>query len=349
MDRQISFQGISVDDQSLPFIIAEIGHNHQGSVELCKTIIDAAIDAGASAVKLQKRSNKHQFTSKAYNSVYNSENSYGATYGEHREKLEFGRDEYIELKKYCANKGVVFFSTAFDIPSLEFLADLEMPIIKIASGDIVNIPLLREVSQTGIPIIASTGASDFEEVCLAHSVLSSGKSEFALLQCTSGYPAKYEELNINVITQYRNAFPNTVIGFSSHENGIVAPVAAYVMGARIIEKHFTVDRTMKGTDQAFSLSPSGMAQMCKDLSRIHKSFGDTEKKVLSSELVAMKKQRKSIVAAKNLTKGTVIEISDLALKVPDEGLKPYLIDDLIGKTLQVDLLEDDYVKMEDFA
>ncbi|QNI72331.1 N-acetylneuraminate synthase family protein [Synechococcus sp. NOUM97013] len=348
-NRSITIQNVTINDNSSPFVIAEIGHNHQGSLELCKQMIDSAVLAGVSAVKLQKRSNKHQFTAKAYNSIYNSENSFGVTYGEHRERLEFGRDEYSDLIKYCQSKNIIFFSTAFDIPSLNFLVEMDMPVLKIASGDIVNTPLLKEASETGIPIIASTGASDLVEVRNAYEILASGKSEFALLQCTSGYPAKYEELNINVITQFRNSFPDTVIGFSSHENGIVAPIAAYVLGARIIEKHFTTDRTMKGTDQAFSLSPSGMAQMCKDLSRIKLSMGSSDKRVLSSELISMKKQRKSIVAARDLAKGRIIEISDLALKVPDEGLKPYLIDNLIGKTLKVDLLEDDYVKMEDFA
>ena len=283
---------------------------------------------------------------KTYNNAYNSENSFGKTYGEHREFLEFNKAQYLDLISFSKKLGLVFISTAFDIPSLEFLLDVEVSAIKIASGDIVNHPLLLEASKCNKPLIISTGASTLTEIDMAFNVIAPNCSSFAFLQCTSSYPAKYEELNIRVISTLREKYPETVIGFSSHENGISAPIAAYTLGARIIEKHFTTDRTMKGTDQIFSLSPTGLEKLCRDLKRIYISLGNGNKTVFKSEINPMKKQRKSIVAAKFLKKGTIIKSTDLNFKVPNEGLLPYQTNLILGKTLICDIEEDDYITIE---
>lgn len=346
MIRELRIENLIINEANKPFVIAEIGHNHQGSIDLCKKIIEAAEKAGASAVKLQKRNNKAQFTRKAYTNSYNSENSFGKTYGEHREFLEFDKEQYLELIDFSKKLGLVFISTAFDVPSLEFLIDVEVSAIKIASGDLVNHPLLFEASKSDLPLIISTGASTLEEIDMAYEIVSHQSKNFAFLQCTSSYPAKYEELNIRVIKTLQEKYPETIIGFSSHENGISAPIAAYALGARIIEKHFTTDRTMKGTDQIFSLSPTGLEKLCRDLERMYFALGDGVKAVFESEKNPMKKQRKSLVASKALEKGTIIKSSDIAYKVPNEGLLPYQIDLVLGKELLIDLDEDEYFKIE---
>ena len=347
--RCLNVSGFELSQNSKPFVIAEVGHNHQGDTDLCKKIFETAKNAGASAVKLQKRSNKDQFTSKAYNAEYNSENSYGTTYGEHREYLEFNKDQYLLLKEYAEELNLCFFSTAFDIPSVDFITDLNLDIIKIASGDIVNHQLLEYASSTGIPIIASTGASTINDVDKAVNILSKGKSEFAILHCTSGYPAKYEELNLNVIPEMIKRYPENIIGLSSHENGISIPIAAYALGARIIEKHFTIDRTLKGTDQAFSLSASGMSKMCRDLDRLHLAMGDGNKKVYESEHGPMKKQRKSIVADRDLKSGTILTEENVTLKCPNLGIQSDKLNDILGMTLLKDLKKDDYLSLEDLS
>lgn len=345
--RSITLAGRRIDDGSEAFVIAEIGHNHQGNLDLCKEMFRVAAQSGVDAVKLQKRSNRDQFTRAAYNNVYNSTNSFGETYGEHREFLEFGKAEYLELASFAEQLGVAFFATAFDVPSLEFLVDNGIGIIKIASGDVVNTPLLEQAAATGVPLIVSTGAATLAEVDQAYAILGAGQSEFALLQCTSGYPAQPEELNIRVIDRYRERYPDTVIGFSSHENGVAMPLLAYALGARIIEKHFTTDRTLKGTDQAFSLSPAGMARLCRDLKRSAKALGTGAKTVYPSERDPMKKQRKSIVAAVDLPAGTVLGPEHLAYKVPNEGLLPYESHLLIGRATVRALQQDEYIRTSD--
>lgn len=341
--RQMTVAGRIISDDTPCYVIAEVGHNHQGDLDLCRTIFKAAADAGADCVKLQKRSNRSLFTREAYDRVYNSENSYGLTYGEHREFLEFGREEYEALFAYARELGLQFMSTAFDFESLDFLVDLGIDAIKIASGDIVNLPLIQAAAATGIPLIMSTGAATMENVIEAYEMASQGKSEIAILQCTSSYPADYEQLNIAVIETYRDAFPGTVIGFSAHDNGTSMPLLAYAMGCRIVEKHFTTNRTLKGTDQIFSLAPSGMRRMCRDLARAHVAIGDGNKVVYDTELTPMKKQRKSVVANRNMPAGTVLARADLALKIPNEGLPPKRLFDLVGRTLATDIKEDEYL------
>lgn len=341
--RSLTIGDIAIADASPCYVIAEVGQNHQGDVNLCRKIFEEAAECGVHAVKLQKRSNRELFTKAAFNEIYNSENSFGRTYGEHREFLEFDHDQFASLVSFAHDLGLHFHCTAFDPRSLDLLVKLQVDAIKIASGDIVNLPLMERASAAGIPLVVSTGAATWDDVTAAHTLLAQGKSQFALLQCTSAYPASFEELNISVVQAYRNAFPSTVIGFSSHDNGTAMPLIAYALGARVIEKHFTVDRTLKGTDQAFSLSPSGMNRLCKDLRRAHVAIGDGKKTVYDSEAGPIAKQRKSIVAARDLPAGTVLALDDLALKIPNKGLSPTRLDSVIGRRLTVAMKEDDYL------
>ena len=261
MTREMTVDGVRIADDTDTYVIAEIGNNHQGDVEKCKEMFKVAKQhCGVTAVKLQKRDNKTLYTRAMYNSEYNSENAFADTYGAHREKLEFGRDEYVELKNYAKELGITFFATAFDIPSADFLADLDMPAYKLASGDLTNTPLLKHVASFGKPMFVSTGGGTMEDVHRAYDTILPINKQLCILQCTAGYPPEWEQLDLGVITTFRHAFPDAVIGFSSHDSGIAMGPPSHVLGSRVIEKHFTLNRAQKGTDHAFSLEPTGLAQ-----------------------------------------------------------------------------------------
>jgi sialic acid synthase len=287
--RELVIDGKTINEDSDCYVIAEIGHNHQGDLQLCKKMFDAAKEAGADAVKIQKRDNKTLYTEEFYLRPYNSENAFGDTYGAHREFLEFNRTQYVILQDHAEKLGITFFATAFDIPSADFLAELEMPAIKIASGDLKNHQLLEYVSDLDIPIILSTGGGTMEDCIAADEICQPD----AILQCTSGYPARHEELNIAVIDTYVDAFPDALIGFSDHSNGIAMAPIAFALGARVIEKHFTLDRTLKGTDQPFSLEPAGLRKMVRDLRRTRLALGDGTKRLYDSEVAPLAKQWKN--------------------------------------------------------
>lgn len=289
--RELVIDGQRIADDTDCYVIAEIGHNHGGSVETCKALFDAAKDAGCHAVKLQKRDNRTLYAPEMFDAPYNSENAFGPTYGTHREALEFDREQYELLKCYAESIGLTFFATAFDVPSLLFLARLDVPAIKIASGDLTNTELLKEAAKIGKPIILSTGGGTIGDVLHANELLRDVPR--AIFQCTSGYPASYDELNLSVIETYRAMFHNTVVGWSAHDTGTTMALCAYALGARIIEKHFTLDRAWKGTDQAMSLEPKGMAYMIENLRLAKRSMGDGIKRRYDSENQPLLKQEKN--------------------------------------------------------
>jgi N-acetylneuraminate synthase/sialic acid synthase len=340
--------GKSYNDSSLPFVIAELGHNHQGNLETCLQMIRAAAFSGASAVKLQKRSNRDLFTKEAFDSAYNSENAYGPTYGLHREALEFGEAEYKECIWEAKRNNITFFSTAFDFQSVDFLMNLGVPAIKIASGDLKSTPLLKYVATLGVPLVVSTGGAGISDVDRAVELLSNAGAQFAILQCTAGYPPKYEELNLRVISTYRERYPDTVIGYSGHDSGIAMSLVAYVLGARVIEKHFTLNRAMKGTDHAFSLEPGGMRKLVRDLERAQISLGDGVKRTYESEVTPIRKMGKMIVAAEDVLPGTIAESSLFEFRSPAEGMPPYRVEELTGRKFTKHVSAGDTIKEEDF-
>lgn len=330
-----------INDDSDCYVIAEIGHNHQGCLDTCKKLFLAAKSAGVNAVKLQKRDNKTLFTKEAYNKPYDNYNSYGVTYGEHREFLEFGWHEYVELQKYANELELDFFSTAFDIPSAEFLEKLDVPAYKFASGDLKTIPLLKHVARFGKPMIMSTGGASLDDIRRAYEAVMPINTQVCIMQCTGGYPPEWDELNLRVIETLRNEFPDIVIGFSSHDSGIAMAVAGYMLGARIVEKHFTLNRAMKGTDHAFSLEPTGMTKMVRDLRRLKLALGDGKKIIFPSENAPITKMGKSLVAKRDLPKGHTLSEDDIAMKSPGGGMAPYELENLIGACLTQPMLEDE--------
>jgi len=347
MKREFVIDGVRIADDAPCYVIAEIGHNHQGNLEQCKELFRVAKMCGASAVKLQKRDNRSLFTREMYDSPYHSENAFGATYGQHREALEFGADEYKALIGYAAELGVTMFSTPFDTRSADFLAALDMPAYKTASGDLTNLPLLKHVAALRRPVLISTGGGSMDDVRRAYETVRPLNEQVALLQCTAGYPPAWEELNLRVIETFRDAFPDAVVGLSSHDSGIAMALVAYVLGARIVEKHFTLNRALKGTDHAFSLERPGLEKLVRDLRRAHVALGDGVKRRYASEEKPLYKMAKKLVLARDVPAGHVLTEADLAVKSPNDGLPPTEIDRLLGRAVKHALRADSSVSFTD--
>jgi N-acetylneuraminate synthase/sialic acid synthase len=333
MNRELTIDGHRIADDTDCYVIAEIGHNHQGDIEKARQLFQRAKECGVHAVKLQKRDNRSLYTAEMYDRPYDNENSFGRTYGEHREYLEFGREQYVELQQTARDLGLTFFATAFDIPSADFLAELDTPAYKLASGDLRNLPLLRHVARLQKPVIISTGGASLDEVRRAYDAIAAINPQIAILQCTASYPTEPEHMNLGVIETFRAAFPGTVVGLSDHSNGIAMAVVAYMLGSRIVEKHFTLNHTWKGTDHALSLEPIGMHKMVRDLQRARIAVGDRVKQPLAIEKGAITKMGKKLVAARPLPAGHVLEAGDIAIKSPGDGLAPTEFDAVVGRRL----------------
>ena len=346
MSRQLVIENTEINDSSDCYVIAEIGHNHQGSVETAKELFAAAKECGCQAVKLQKRDNRSLFTKEMFNKPYENENSYGATYGEHREALEFGLKEYKELQKYAREIGITFFATAFDFNSADFLHDLHMPAYKLASGDLTNIPLLKHVAAFKKPMILSTGGGTMADIERAYEAVMPINKQLCILQCSAGYPPAYEEINLRVISTLRERFNDIVIGFSAHDSGIAMALAGFILGSRVVEKHFTLHRAMRGTDHAFSLERSGMRRMVRDMQRARVALGDGQKRSYPSEKGPLLKMAKKLVAARELPEGHRLTRADIAIKSPSDGLPPFELDNVIGKITTRALVEDDNILFE---
>jgi N-acetylneuraminate synthase/sialic acid synthase len=347
-ERALTIDGVEVGDGTDCYVVAEVGHNHQGDVELAKRLIDAAKECGVNAVKLQKRSNRTLYTREFYDRPYDNELSFGRTYGEHREALELSADDYRELLRYAGEVGVTLFATAFDFESADALEELGVPAFKFASGDLRNIPLQRHIAAFGKPMVLSTGGGTMEDIERAVDAILPLNSQLCVLQCTAAYPADVHDLNLNVITTLRERFPGLVIGLSDHQNGIAMAIAAYMLGARVIEKHFTLDHALKGRDHAFSLMPEGMRRLVRDLHRVPAALGDGEKRPLPIEADPMEKMGKKLVATRELELGHVLTPADLAIKSPaDGGLPPYELDRLVGRRLRRPIAFEDFVTFDD--
>jgi sialic acid synthase len=345
--RQLEIGGTVINDDCDCYVIAEIGHNHQGDLATARKMFLAAKEAGADAVKLQKRDNRSLFTREMYDRPYDNENSYGPTYGAHREFLEFGEAEYRDLQQYAREIGIAFFATAFDFNSAAFLARLDMPAFKMASGDLTNIPLLTHVAGYQKPMILSTGGGTLDDVRRAYEAVTAINPRLCLMQCTAGYPPEFEELNLRVITTFREEFPDVLVGFASHDSGIAMALVAYILGARIVEKHFTLNRAMRGTDHAFSLEPVGLRKVVRDLRRARVALGDGVKMPYATEKAPLLKMRKKLVASRGVPSGHILTREDIAIKSPGDGLPPYEIENVIGRRTKVTLEPDQNIRLED--
>ena len=342
--RELIVDGKRISDDGDCYVIAEIGNNHQGSLEQAMRLVRAAYDCGADAVKLQKRENRTLYTKELFDLPYDNEQSFGRTYGEHREALELEPEEFVELKAFADDLGVTLFATAFDAPSADFLAEAGVAAFKLASGDLHNTPLQRHVASLGKPIFLSTGGGTLEDVDRAVETITAVNDQLCVMQCTAAYPVAVEELNLRVIETMRERYPELVIGLSDHHSGIAMAIPAVMLGARVLEKHFTLDHAWKGTDHAFSLMPEGMRRLVRDLHRIPVALGDGVKRPYESERRPLEKMGKQLVAARALETGHVLAAGDLAIKSPfTGGLPPYALDELVGGRLTRALFADEAV------
>jgi len=343
--KELKINETVITEESPAYVVCEIGNNHSGDPVLCAEMIKVAKDCGADAVKLQMRDNKSLYTKTLYDAPYQNRNSYGKTYGEHREALELSDDDVESLQEIAKGREIDFFSTAFDIPSADKLIAMKMPAIKIASGGLTNTPLIEHCAKSGIPLIISTGGAGWSDIDLVYDMLKG--YPVAFLHCVATYPNKPEEVNLNVIPNMIEAY-DAVIGYSCHYNGIVMAEAAYMMGARIIEKHFTLNHTFKGTDHALSLEPTGFETLCHDLKRLHLAKGDGEKQVLEAEKGAIRKMAHSIYVSRDNMKGFGISEGDIELRIPADGIPAYMYNDIIGKTFTRDVNEGELLKKGDW-
>ncbi len=269
------------------FVTAEIGINHNGDMDICKKMIDMAVENGCDAVKFQKRT-----VSKVYSKeelAKPRESPFGNTNGDLKRGLEFGEKEYKEIDKYCKEKGIMWFASAWDVDSVDFLEKFDMPCHKIASAMLTHKKLLMKLKATGKPIILSTGMSTLEQVKKAVNIL--GEENLIIMHCTSTYPTAEHEHDLNVIKEFRKHF-NCLIGYSGHEPGVWPTILSATLGACILERHITLDRAMYGSDQAASLEKKGIAIICEIAKLTPKYLGDNKKKVYESEKPIIKKLRK---------------------------------------------------------
>lgn len=327
------------------FIIAEAGVNHNGRLDLAKRLIGVAASAKADAVKFQKRSVRDILTRDAWDQPYTSLDGLSTTYGDHRERLELSEDDFRELADYARHLGLVFLASAWDARSADFLETLNVPAFKIASPDLTNLPLLEHVARKRRPIVLSTGMSEIEEVAEAVSVIRAHHDELVLLQCTSQYPCEFHNINLRAMEVLRGRF-NTLVGYSGHERGLAPSQAAVALGAVVIERHFTLDRTMPGPDHAASLEPLGLQRLVKYIRGIEVAMGSGEKRLLDAERPTRLRLAKSIAACVDVKPGTVITAEMLTVKGPGTGLAPRFIPRLCGVIARTEIKADTVVPRE---
>ena len=273
------------------FVIAEIGLNHNGSLELAKKLIDVAAEAGCDAVKFQKRTPHMSLPPHLWHVERDTPWGERMTYIEYRRRLELGPREYMEIKAYCDQKKILFSASAWDPDAADAVYNLDPPFLKIASASVTNLDLVKHIGRFGRPVVMSTGMSTLEEIRIAVEILCPVVPELALLVCTSTYPARIEHLNLERIHRLETEFPDCVIGYSGHEAGLWMTLCAAAMGARIIERHITLDRAMPGTDQAASIEPQGMKRLVKEIRNLERARGSGELRVLDCEQESIKRLR----------------------------------------------------------
>ncbi|NBR15125.1 MAG: shikimate dehydrogenase [Flavobacteriales bacterium] len=333
------------------YVIGEIGQNHNGSVDIAKLIVDVVsrpvIDKlfGTElpimdAVKMTKRDLKQELSKSQMDRPYDNSNSFGKTYGEHRAFLELDDEAHFEVYKYAKSKGLDFVETLCAAGCLSLLRLFTPDKLKVASRDLTNLPLLEAMAETKIPIILSTGMAGKQELDDALEVITKYHNEISILHCVSEYPTRYENVNLKTITYLKTQYPQFKIGYSDHTIGISTPIAAIGMGAEIIEKHITIDRQMKGTDQAGSLAIDGIYRLMRDIRNLDKSMGLEEIFIEPSVKIAREKLERSIAVNKELLVGEIIKEDDLHMLSPGDGFKwserHLLIDKKVIKTIPKD-------------
>jgi len=294
-----------------PFVIAEVGQNHQGDLDKAREYIRVFAFEGADAVKFQTRNNKYLFSQDAYEASYDSENAFAETYGAHREYLELKPEWLLILKEDCIKHGVKFMSTPFDEPSLELLKQIDVDILKIASFDLGNLPFIHRIARMGKPVVMSVGGGKIDQIRSSIEVLSKHHDEVAILHCVSEYPCEYNRLGLDNIERLIAEFPKCTIGSSDHFNGTLSGPVAYLKGARVFEKHVTLNRSWKGTDHSFALEPEGFRKFVRDIKRVRHMMPLKPADDLGNERV-FKKLGKSLIAYSDIKAGDRLTLDSLS-------------------------------------
>lgn len=336
------------------YIIGEIGQNHNGSVDIAKLIVELVSRPvkenvfginlpPMNAVKLTKRDLKEELSASQMKMPYDNPNSFGKTYGEHRAFLELSDEEHFEVYKFAKEKGLDFVETLCSISCLSILKFFQPDFLKVASRDLTNLPLLEVMAETKIPMILSTGMAGKKELDDALETITKYHSHISILHCVSQYPTHPDNLNLKTIAYLLKNYPQYTIGFSDHTIGISAPSVAVGMGAKIIEKHITIDRNMKGTDQPGSLGPDGVNRMVRDIRITEKWLGNEELYIDESVKSAKVKLERSIATKRRLQIGDIVTLDDIHLLSPGDGFKWSEKELVIGKAIKSDIEADEII------
>lgn len=332
--------------QNRCFIIAEAGVNHNGDINIAKKLVDKAKEAGVDAIKFQTFKADNLVTKQAPKAEYQKQATGDGSQFEMLKKLELSLEDHIALKKYCEEKGIMFISTPFDFESVDLLEKIDVPLYKVSSGDLTNLPLLNYIANKNKPIILSTGMSNLGEVEEAvETIFQTGNDRLVLLHCTSNYPTAYKDVNLRAMLTMKEAF-KLPVGYSDHTIGIEVPIAAVALGAKVIEKHFTLDRNMAGPDHKASLEPDELKILVKSIRNIETAMGDGIKRCNKSEEKSKFVSRKSIVAKHDIKKGQVITQDLIVYKRPASGLPPKFVKYILGKKARAEIRKDEVIDFE---
>ena len=333
--------------QLMPFIIAEIGVNHEGSMEKAKLMIDQAKYSGANAVKFQSYKAETLASKKSPAYWDQTKESTSSQFELFKKHDSFWKKEFIELKVYCDKVGIEFMSTPFDIESAIFLDDL-MDVYKISSSDITNKPFIEFISKFNKPIILSTGASTLSEIKDAINWIAPSNNHLALLHCVLNYPTLNVNASLKKIQELKEKFPNNIIGYSDHTNPqeMLPCIGASLLGARIIEKHFTYDKKLPGNDHYHAMDKNDLLAFTKSMSLLENLYGSKDFDDLSNQEIAIQNARRSLVSKVNIPKGTILTKDHLTFKRPATGISPKYIEEVIGKISTVNISEDEQIVWE---
>lgn len=327
------------------FVIAEGGVNHNGNPDLAEDLVRIAAHCEADAVKFQKRTIDELLTRAALDKPYVNANSLGATYGEHRQKLELSEADWTRLRDLATSLGLEFMGSAWDRGSADFLDALDTPVFKTPSAVLTDLDLMEYIARKGRPMIVSAGMSTLEEIDEAVERILRHNDDLILLQCTSAYPSEFGDVNLRVMETFSRRY-GVLVGYSGHERGIAVTAAAATLGACVVERHFTKDRTLPGPDHAASLEPIGLEKLVRDIRHIEEALGSGEKRIAASELPVRARLGKSVVSTQPIPAGTVLRAELLTAKSPGDGIAANRLADLLGRVAPVDIAADSLLPLE---
>lgn len=340
MNKTINIGGKIIGDGQPTFIIAEIGVNHNGKFKCAQRLIKAAKENGADAVKFQKRDLKALYKQDIFHNPNKDSQATAYLFDVFR-KCELKKHEFVKLKQYCDSLGLIFFCTPFDLPSAQFLTQINVPLYKTSSSDLTNLPLIKEIIKYQKPIIMSTGMSQMEEIDFTVNFLHKEKAQYALLHCVSTYPVPFKNVNLRMIEVLKKRY-QVPVGWSGHERGIIVSICSIGLGANIVERHITLNRGFSGPDHNISLTPRGFRYMVDRIRAIESALGEGKKFMSRGEYLTREVFAKSLIARRPIKKREVIKFEMIDIKSPGKGLSPQKINLLLGKKAKRDIDQNGY-------